>query len=184
MAASRPGSTASRDAIPQIPHTAPSLVWPDERVRRAGRAPAARAARRRSRVAPAVGAAPNPVSDPARARRARARLRARGSEPRPAAGGGPRRCPPASPLLGCLQHRPARAAAEPAVDLATRRGTRGRDDGGRCSSRALLDRDRKSTRLNSSHTVISYAVFCLKKKKKKQITFKKKTNKKNKKKKT
>src|SRR5438034_2968324 len=28
--------------------------------------------------------------------------------------------------------------------------------------------DRKSTRLNSSHTVISYAVFCLKKKKKKQ----------------
>src|SRR5436190_4323805 len=29
-------------------------------------------------------------------------------------------------------------------------------------------RDRKSTRLNSSHTVISYAVFCLKKKKKRQ----------------
>src|SRR5260221_10715264 len=28
-------------------------------------------------------------------------------------------------------------------------------------------RDRKSTRLNSSHTVISYAVFCLKKKNKK-----------------
>src|SRR5438034_4671868 len=28
--------------------------------------------------------------------------------------------------------------------------------------------DRKSTRLNSSHTVISYAVFCLKKKKKQQ----------------
>src|SRR5260221_14089040 len=28
------------------------------------------------------------------------------------------------------------------------------------------DRDRKSTRLNSSHTVISYAVFCLKKKNK------------------
>src|SRR5260221_8922136 len=33
--------------------------------------------------------------------------------------------------------------------------------------RGLHDRlgDRKSTRLNSSHTVISYAVFCLKKKK-------------------
>src|SRR5260221_9411035 len=30
------------------------------------------------------------------------------------------------------------------------------------------DQDRKSTRLNSSHTVISYAVFCLKKKKKKR----------------
>src|SRR5260221_1592732 len=29
------------------------------------------------------------------------------------------------------------------------------------------ERDRKSTRLNSSHTVISYAVFCLKKKKNK-----------------
>src|SRR5438034_8183491 len=37
-----------------------------------------------------------------------------------------------------------------------------------------LRADRKSTRLNSSHTVISYAVFCLKKKKKpyklKQVT--------------
>src|SRR5947207_9662188 len=30
-------------------------------------------------------------------------------------------------------------------------------------------RDRKSTRLNSSHTVISYAVFCLKKKKNSEI---------------
>src|SRR2546426_6658832 len=30
----------------------------------------------------------------------------------------------------------------------------------------ILDLDRKSTRLNSSHLVISYAVFCLKKKKK------------------
>src|SRR5438034_7924627 len=30
--------------------------------------------------------------------------------------------------------------------------------------------DRKSTRLNSSHTVISYAVFCLKKKKKRKMT--------------
>ena len=31
--------------------------------------------------------------------------------------------------------------------------------------------DRKSTRLNSSHTVISYAVFCLKKKNKSSITY-------------
>src|SRR5690625_6626378 len=30
----------------------------------------------------------------------------------------------------------------------------------------IHDRDRKSTRLNSSHVAISYAVFCLKKKKK------------------
>src|SRR5438034_5302548 len=34
--------------------------------------------------------------------------------------------------------------------------------------RQRLEQDRKSTRLNSSHTVISYAVFCLKKKKKKK----------------
>src|SRR2546422_7881795 len=32
-----------------------------------------------------------------------------------------------------------------------------------------LVRDRKSTRLNSSHGYISYAVFCLKKKKKKEV---------------
>src|SRR6478672_13001286 len=32
-------------------------------------------------------------------------------------------------------------------------------------------RDRKSTRLNSSHDQISYAVFCLKKKKKKKYPF-------------
>src|SRR6266511_814872 len=33
-------------------------------------------------------------------------------------------------------------------------------------TRTRLDADRKSTRLNSSHVKISYAVFCLKKKKK------------------
>src|SRR5206468_12450563 len=36
---------------------------------------------------------------------------------------------------------------------------------GRDSSAALAERDRKSTRLHSSHDQISYAVFCLKKKK-------------------
>src|SRR5256885_10582035 len=35
----------------------------------------------------------------------------------------------------------------------------------RWSPRAMTGEDRKSTRLNSSHLVISYAVFCLKKKK-------------------
>src|SRR5437764_14827182 len=35
--------------------------------------------------------------------------------------------------------------------------------------RAYIALDRKSTRLNSSHRCISYAVFCLKKKKKKKI---------------
>src|SRR5438132_11477553 len=42
----------------------------------------------------------------------------------------------------------------------------GRDDLHKCaaSTETSRRRDRKSTRLNSSHTVISYAVFCLKKK--------------------
>src|SRR5436190_16509427 len=44
---------------------------------------------------------------------------------------------------------------------ATRRGDR-RDR--RVNPPVASSRDRKSTRLNSSHTVISYAVFCLKKK--------------------
>src|SRR5439155_24631844 len=38
--------------------------------------------------------------------------------------------------------------------------------GGRGRGRAGQEEDRKSTRLNSSHVAISYAVFCLKKKKK------------------
>src|SRR5215212_11030899 len=48
---------------------------------------------------------------------------------------------------------------------------------------AIAGRDRKSTRLNSSHLGISYAVFCLKKKKKNKETTKnkKKKNKKKKK---
>src|SRR5260221_6410553 len=46
------------------------------------------------------------------------------------------------------------------------RGTSALDDGGQLGSavRGRDGEDRKSTRLNSSHTVISYAVFCLKKK--------------------
>src|SRR5207244_12491484 len=46
--------------------------------------------------------------------------------------------------------------ARPARDLLFRRSWR----------RSVEDQDRKSTRLNSSHQIISYAVFCLKKKKK------------------
>src|SRR2546429_9221380 len=45
-------------------------------------------------------------------------------------------------------------------------GSRGRPSG---SSTSVETRDRKSTRLNSSHGYISYAVFCLKKKKIAQI---------------
>src|SRR5256885_12006999 len=52
-----------------------------------------------------------------------------------------------------LVHRPLRHAHRPRVE-------------GRFHLRGShLQRDRKSTRLNSSHLVISYAVFCLKKKK-------------------
>src|SRR5438270_9652385 len=41
------------------------------------------------------------------------------------------------------------------------------EDSDRVDVRAVVSvRDRKSTRLNSSHSQISYAVFCLKKKKK------------------
>src|SRR5256885_13165032 len=43
-------------------------------------------------------------------------------------------------------------------------------DGVRRLARAHGCGDRKSTRLNSSHLVISYAVFCLKKKKKTRAT--------------
>src|SRR5258708_10383232 len=37
---------------------------------------------------------------------------------------------------------------------------------GRVTTTGTGNQDRKSTRLNSSHQIISYAVFCLKKKKK------------------
>src|SRR5437588_6606793 len=40
--------------------------------------------------------------------------------------------------------------------------------GGRVAEAEPGEPDRKSTRLNSSHTVSSYAVFCLKKKKRKR----------------
>src|SRR2546426_3379213 len=39
-----------------------------------------------------------------------------------------------------------------------------------CTDKSIGWGDRKSTRLNSSHLVISYAVFCLKKKKQKHCT--------------
>src|SRR5689334_24626006 len=77
--------------------------------------------------------------------------------------------------------RPPRSTLFPYTTLfrsgvGSRRGTRLATDrdtgcrrlvGGRCR-RAAAEEDRKSTRLNSSHSSISYAVFCLKKKKKKK----------------
>src|SRR2546428_2872682 len=63
------------------------------------------------------------------------------------------------------------AAHEPVVrDLLAARGVRGQrrlpDARESVPGRRRRGTDRKSTRLNSSHDQISYAVFCLKKKKK------------------
>src|SRR5688572_31737687 len=44
------------------------------------------------------------------------------------------------------------------------------DSGRACTRTERSNEDRKSTRLNSSHSQISYAVFCLKKKKKNNKT--------------
>src|SRR5690349_22062983 len=67
---------------------------------------------------------------------------------------------PSLQLLDVLLHRRALLGGESLELLPGRclRWTHGSD----------LEVDRKSTRLNSSHVEISYAVFCLKKKKKKQ----------------
>src|SRR3712207_7155829 len=71
---------------------------------------------------------------------------------------------PYTTLFRSLEHLPARARPQlrgrQAVDEPARDEVRlGRPLGGR----ALREGDRKSTRLNSSHANISYAVFCLKK---------------------
>src|SRR5436189_3987925 len=68
---------------------------------------------------------------------------------------------PAQP--GADRHDPARGRAADGRqrgDVHLLRQCRGRD------GRFVQGGDRKSTRLNSSHRCISYAVFCLKKKKK------------------
>src|SRR5947207_5361048 len=70
--------------------------------------------------------------------------------------------------------RPPRSTLFPYTTLFRSHNAAGHDDYKRPGEpdqehrRAGLAEDRKSTRLNSSHTVISYAVFCLKKKKKKK----------------
>src|SRR5207244_8844342 len=79
--------------------------------------------------------------------------------------------PGAHALVLRLHHvfdRGPRIAVEGLVEEPLRVGGRGRrggahlvDDG---PERAVEVGDRKSTRLNSSHQIISYAVFCLKKK--------------------
>src|SRR5256885_12558997 len=62
------------------------------------------------------------------------------------------------------RHRHHRAAEEPLVDL-QEDAQAGHAVRGDLRPAPLAHLDRKSTRLNSSHLVISYAVFCLKKKK-------------------
>src|SRR5437867_9512015 len=97
-------------------------------------------------------------------------------EQHPGAGGGK---PAGEQLCGALGGEGlAEQHLEPAPDVAQLGGTAAeqRDDGTASLRRAqeVRDgvnplRDRKSTRLNSSHRTISYAVFCLKKKKKNRI---------------
>src|SRR3712207_8967216 len=69
-------------------------------------------------------------------------------------GGAARRGPLAGRLGRARGSRRVRGAGAARARLAARRAAAG---------------DRKSTRLNSSHANISYAVFCLKKKKKKEL---------------
>src|SRR2546422_7742876 len=69
--------------------------------------------------------------------------------------------------------RPPRSTLFPYTTLfrsaenSTMKTSRRRSSASFTSHPAILASDRKSTRLNSNHGYISYAVFCLKKKKKK-----------------
>src|SRR5947209_13055725 len=54
------------------------------------------------------------------------------------------------------------------VDGVARHAAPGRDAAGEVGVDVVEEGDRKSTRLNSSHANISYAVFCLKKKRDEQ----------------
>src|SRR5574341_1887712 len=67
--------------------------------------------------------------------------------------------------LPCRARRPPRSP--PAPLPASQSGSSGRGWRGKGPWAIGTAWDRKSTRLNSSHQLISYAVFCLKKKKKK-----------------
>src|SRR3712207_8610034 len=67
------------------------------------------------------------------------------------------------PISGGARQPAVRGRAAPAGRRAVRPARLRRRGAG--LQRGLHPRDRKSTRLNSSHANISYAVFCLKKKK-------------------
>src|SRR5207302_6133242 len=66
---------------------------------------------------------------------------------------------------GRLRGAPGRRVAKEGMRNAERRPGRARDDREPDQRLDAAREDRKSTRLNSSHVKISYAVFCLKKKK-------------------
>src|SRR2546430_7053227 len=70
------------------------------------------------------------------------------------------------PVDRIAQHGRVQVAAGAGVDLHHRAAGAPDPLGVQLSFLVALDQDRKSTRLNSSHSQISYAVFCLKKKKK------------------
>src|SRR5256885_13111440 len=71
----------------------------------------------------------------------------------------------ALPISSASQHLPSRLTACGRFCAATTRAAKSRSSARKeKSSGGMRARDRKSTRLNSSHLVISYAVFCLKKK--------------------
>src|SRR5256885_12397532 len=65
----------------------------------------------------------------------------------------------------CCPRVAIRVAAEEQVPAHALRERDGLPTAGAAAETPLDEVDRKSTRLNSSHLVISYAVFCLKKKK-------------------
>src|SRR5438128_5689779 len=73
-----------------------------------------------------------------------------------------------------------RSPTAPASQIVNARRARGRRDASTAApprtTMNTANGDRKSTRLNSSHGSISYAVFCLKKKKKKKKKHKKKNS--------
>src|SRR5256885_10315543 len=74
-----------------------------------------------------------------------------------------------SPRLRPLTRRGPASGSDTRPSLSTRRNIRWETPPQRSISRPDL-LDRKSTRLNSSHLVISYAVFCLKKKKRPHLS--------------
>src|SRR5947208_7925117 len=79
-----------------------------------------------------------------------------------------RSCSPDRDQRKWPRHR-RRVLRQEARDAFTEGQSRRRLRQWRRDSAVAASLDRKSTRLNSSHQIISYAVFCLKKKKKKYI---------------